>query len=80
MEKLTDDQWLLRLPHHIEVSGEAIDASEWCLENLHPREWHHRISISQRMQGFTLVKTQREVFAFREKKHALMFKLMWWNI
>lgn len=82
MEKLTNDEWMKKLTFHVLVEGDAREASEWCLENLHPREWHHRIPRRNMfiIGGRNPPRLEPEEFAFKEKKHAVMFKLMWWNV
>jgi len=78
MQRLTDMQWMWNLPHHIKLVGLNEEASEWCLDNLYPRDWH--FLITKEIKGFRRTIPHLEIYAFRHKKDALMFKLMWWNI
>lgn len=79
MERLTDEQWMKRLPYHVEIIDVNPDAVDWCLDHLPPRTWHQVSSPHKKLPGVPTLYSSKDVFAFAEKKTAVMFKLMWWK-
>lgn len=82
MRKLSSNEWMKECPYHIILEDTEIEeAIEWCLETLEPREWHlHEELVQIKVSVSTIKRVNRYAFAFKHKKHALMFKLMWWNV
>jgi hypothetical protein len=81
MKRMNKDEWLRECPYHfLIVNSLDIDAAiEWCLDSLEPREWFV-VENSSIFDPSTMERTSEMLFAFRHKKHAMIFKLRWWKI